>query len=220
MSILVETQPRKELGKNASRRLRAQGLIPAVLYGRDTESVPLSVDPREIIKVLRSESGRNTIFQLSVGKKKRDVLIRDYQIHPTRDSLIHTDFQTIAMDQKMNFDVPIEVVGSSIGVQGGGVLELILREISVNCLPADVPDNIQVDVSGLDINETLHISELQIDRDKIEVLNDPEIVVLLVAPPTVVPQEEPEAEIVAEAEEGAQPEVIKRGKEEEEGQEE
>ena len=216
MPILVEVQQRGELGKNACRRLRAQGKIPAVLYGPDIDSVPISVDPREIAGILRSESGRNTIFQVSLGKQTRDVMIRDFQVDPLRDSLLHTDFQTIAMDQKMTFDVPIGVVGKAVGVKEGGVLEVILREITVECLPTEVPDSIQVDVSHLEVNATIHVSELEVDREKIEIQNDPEIVVLLVAPPTVVVEEEEEEEVELEGEEGAEPEVIGKGKEDEE----
>ncbi len=219
MPILVEATQRDEMGKNACRRLRAQGRIPAVLYGPDIDSVPISVDPREIVSILRSESGRNTIFQVNVGKKTRDVMIRDFQVDPLRDSLLHTDLQTIAMDQKMTFNVPIEVMGAAKGVKEGGVLEVILREITVECLPADVPGTIQVDVSHMEVNATVHVSELNVDSEKIAIQNDPEIVVLLVAPPTVAVEEAPEVEAVAEGEEAAEPEVISKGKEgEQEGE--
>lgn len=218
MPIVVEAQQRSRLGKNACRRLRAEGMIPAVLYGPDIESQPIAVNPKEIINILRSDSGRNTILQLSLKDASRNVMIRDYQLDPIRDSLIHTDFQTIAMDKKMEFEVPVEVVGTAKGVREGGVLELILREITVECLPGDVPDSIEVDVSHLDINDPLHVSDLQVDPEKVEILNDPEVVVLLVAPPTVVHEEE---EVVEEAaEEGAEPEVIGKGKEEAKEEEE
>lgn len=219
MSILVEAQTRDEKGKNACRRLRAQGMIPAVLYGPQIDSVPISVDPREVMSILHSESGRNTIFKVSVGESTRDVMIRDYQIDPIRDRLLHTDFQAIAMDQMMTFEVPIEVIGKAQGVKDGGVLEVILREITVECLPADVPGHIRVDVTQLEVNDTLHVSELEVDREKIEIQNDPEVVVLLVAPPTIVAEAAEEEEIAEEGEEAAEPEVIGKGKEEQEGEE-
>ncbi len=211
--LTIQADQRTQLGKNANRRLRTAGKIPGVVYGHDFEPVSVTVDPKDIHRILYSESGRNTIFKLQLPDVVKDVLIRDYQLDPVKGNLLHADFQTVAMDEMMEFEVPIEVVGSSVGVRNGGILDIVLREIEVECLPADVPDNIEIDVSALEIGDMVRVEDLKIDTSKITVLSEPELVVLNVAPPAV--EEEPE-----EVEEAvAEPEVIKKGKTEE-GEEE
>jgi large subunit ribosomal protein L25 len=177
----------------------------------------ISVDPRDIHRILHSESGRNTIFKLDVAGTARDVLIRDMQLDPIRDTLVHADFQAIAMDQTMAFDVPVEPIGTAKGVKtGGGLLELVLRTIQVECLPGNVPQHITVDVNDLDIGGTVRVSQLQVDTEKVKIMNDPDLVVLSV----VLPAAEKVEEVVAPTEEAAvEPEVIKKGKAEEEAEE-
>lgn len=215
--IIVRAEPRTTLGKNANRRLRGQGRIPAVVYGRRMSPQAVTVDPREVDRILHSEAGHNTIFKLQVDGALQDVIIRDYQLDPVKDKLLHADFQAIAMDETMSFDVPVEVVGSARGVQLGGILDLVLREIEVECLPGDVPDHIRVDVSQLEIGDALRVSDLPVDTSRITVLSEPELVVLTVVPPLA---EEVEEEVPVEVEEEAEPEVIKKGKVEKEKEEE
>lgn len=213
-NTVVQATVRETLGKNENRRLRAGGRIPGVVYGRGITPMSVSVDPRDIYRILHSETGRNTIFKLEVDGNSQDVLIRDMQLDPLRDTLVHADFQAIAMDETMEFDVPVEPVGTAKGVKtGGGLLELVLRTIQVECLPGNVPQHITVDVADLDIGGTVRVSQLQVDSEKIKILNDPDLVVLSV----VLPAAEKVEEVAAPTEEATvEPEVIKKGKAEEE----
>ncbi len=214
--VVVKAQERSEFGKNASRRLRAGGSIPAVLYGHGSGNISLVVDPKKVVEILTSETGRNTIFKLEVGGRSEDVLIREYQLHPVKGTLLHVDFQRVAMDEVMEFQVPVEVVGTAPGVKAGGVLDVVLRELSVECLPRDVPDHIQVEVSKLEIGDLIRVADLQVDTSKLKILSDPQLVVLTVVPPRV----EEETVAAAAAEAPAEPEVIRRGKAEAEEEEE
>lgn len=210
--FIVEAEERAELGKNANRRLRVAGKIPGVLYGADTENVNVAVDPKHLLAVLSSESGRNTLFSLKVKNKKTDVMIRDFQLHPIRNDLIHVDFLKVAMDQMMEFEVPVEPVGTPVGVKTqGGLLDQVLRAIELECLPGDVPDHIKVDVADLEIGDVVRVSDIKVDTSKIVIKSDPELVVVTVQAPRVV-EEAGEGEL---EEEMAEPEVIKKGKAEE-----
>ena len=178
----------------------------------------MSVETREIDQILHSETGHNTIFKLKLGDESRDVLIKDYQLDPVKGVLIHADLQTVSMDQKMAFDVPVQIEGTAEGVKMGGILDLVTREIHVECLPSDVPDHIHIEVTDLNIGDALRVENLTMATDKVSILSDPELVVLVIVPPAV--EEEEVAEEAAEEIEGAEPEVIKKGKaEEEEGAE-
>ena len=211
--VIVKAESRTEFGKNATRRLRVEGKIPGVLYGRGVESISVAVDPADVIQILNSDSGRNTIFELVTDSSRNDVLIKDLQVDPVKGSLVHADFLCIAKDRVMEFQIPVEPIGIPEGVQThGGMLEVVLREISVECLPGDVPDQVQVDVTDLDIGAAIRVSELAIDTNKVKLLSDPELTVLTVVPPRV--EEEPE--VLVEEEEALEPEVIKKGKGEEE----
>ena len=213
--FVVEAEVRDTFGKNASRRLRMQGRIPGVVYGQGLETIPLSVDSRDVYRILHSESGQNTIFKLSVDGDSREVLVKDYQLEPVSGVMVHADFQAVVMDRTMVFEVPVEAVGTPLGVTEGGVLDLVLREVRVECLPRDVPDRIHVDVADLEIGDSIRVERLQLDTSKVTLISEPELVVLTVVPPHV----EKEAEVVAEEEPVEEPEVIKKGKpEEEEGE--
>ena len=212
-SITVQAEERQEVGKGPNRRLRTQGKIPAVLYGQGLETLSVSVQLREVDQILCSETGHNTIFKLQVGSNSTDVLIRDYQLDPVKGTLLHADFQVVALDKKMTFAVPVQIVGTASGVTAGGVLDIVLREIELECLPSDVPDHIPVDVTELEIGDSVRVEALQIDLSKISVLSDPALVILSVVPPHV--EEEPE--VIPEEEELEEPELIKKGKAEEEG---
>ncbi|HUV14615.1 MAG TPA: 50S ribosomal protein L25 [Acidobacteriota bacterium] len=210
--VIVKAEERKEFGKNPSRRLRVEGKIPGVVYGRGLECVSVVVDSADVFQILSSDSGRNTIFELETDSGRKDVLIKDLQVDPVKESLLHVDFLCIAKDQVMEFQIPVETIGEAEGVKThGGILEVVLREISVECLPGDVPDQIRVDITNVDVGGAIRVSELEIISSKIKVLSDPEFVVLTVLPPRV--EEEPE--VVVEEEEALEPEVIKKGKGEE-----
>ncbi len=204
--IQVKAEERTELGKNSSRRLRRAGKIPIVVYDRGLDSISLTVDPRDLIHVLKSEHGQNTIFKVSYGKSTQDVLIRDIQLDPVRGTLMHADLQKVAMDQIMTFGVPVELTGESPGIELGGQLEFVSREVEVECLPGDVPESLVVDISQLEIGDNLRVADLQVDPSKITVLTDAGVVLLAVVPP-VAEEEEEEEEIEID-----EPEVIQKGK--------
>ncbi len=212
----VQAEERQKTGKGANRRLRMQGRLPAVVYGQGLETLSVSVNAQDVDLILHSEAGHNTIFQLQVSGKLTDVLIKDYQLDPVKGSLLHADFQAVALDQKMTFAVPVQVVGTAQGVIAGGVLDQVLREIEVECLPTEVPDHIPLDVTELEIGDSVRVEALQIDSPKISLLSAPDLVILSVVPPHV----EEEVEEIVEEEELEEPELIKKGKAEEEEKEE
>lgn len=216
--ITVNAEERTALGKNANYRLRVTGRIPAVVYGQGIESLSISLDPRDLDRILHSETGHNTIFKLKMGADSKAVLIKDYQLDPVKGHLIHADLQAVIMDRMMVFEVPVQPVGNSKGVKAGGILDIVIREIELECLPGDVPDHIRVDVSELDIGDSIRVKGLPIDTAKVKVLSEPELVVLTVVAPHVEAEPE-EAAAAAAPEEMAEPELIKRGKEEEEEEE-
>lgn len=215
--IVLAAEPRNEFGKNANRRLRARQRIPGVVYGHGMENWNVSIDGKEVIKILHSEAGHNTIFKIQMGSHVADVLVRDYQLDPVRGSLLHADFQKVAMDEAMVFEVPVETEGVAEGVRlNGGFMDFVLREIEVECLPGDVPDNLRVDVSKLQIGDAIRVQELTVDSSRITVLSEPDLVVLTIVPPHVEEEEEPGAELLEE--EGLEPELIRKGRPEEEGE--
>ena len=217
-ALTVEAEPREDFGKNAARRTRAAGRIPGVVYGAGGPVIPISVDPVGIREILHSESGHNAIFTLQVrGKAPARAMIRDWQSDPVRGGLLHVDLVRIALDAKLRLKVAIHVTGEPQGVKvQGGIFEFMLREVEVECLPDDIPDVITVDVSPLTIGQNLRVSELPIGP-KVKVLTDPNRVVAHVVILKV--EEEKPAEVVAEVA-PAEPEVIRKGKAEEEGAEE
>jgi large subunit ribosomal protein L25 len=192
--------------KGFARRVRMQGLIPAVVYGAGQPSVAVTVDPKVITKVLYSDSGHNTIFDLAIeGGASGKGMIVDWQNEPIKGHLLHVDIKRIAMDKAMRVSVPVHLTGTSIGVKThGGILGQVLHEVEIECLPADIPGHIDVDVSGLDIHGTIHISDLP-HSNSIKFLGEE---TALVAHVTVM-KEEAAAEVVAAP---AEPEVAKKGK--------
>ncbi len=211
--ITVQAEERQEVGKGPNRRLSTQGKIPAVLYGQGLETLSVSVNTGDVDQILCSETGHNTIFKLQVGSNSTDVLIRDFQLDPVKGTLLHADFQVVALDKKMTFAVPVQTMGTASGVTAGGTLDIVLREIELECFPSDVPDHIPVDVTELEIGDSVRVEALQIDLSKISVLSSPDLVILSIVPPQV--EEEPEV-IEEEEEELEEPELIKKGKAEEE----
>jgi large subunit ribosomal protein L25 len=210
----LEAQPRNAGNKNEARRVRRGGKIPAVVYGAGQDSLPVAVDPRQVKRILNSETGHNTIFDLALdGGTKTKAMIVDWQYEPIKGNLLHIDLKRIAMDKKLAVMVPIELIGEPAGVkQQGGILEQMLREVEVECLPADIPSHIDVDVSELVFGKVLRVADLP-HSDKLKFLTDENQPVAHV---TTVKEEvvaTPEA-VAAEAAAPSEPEVIKKGKQE------
>jgi large subunit ribosomal protein L25 len=218
-SFTIEAESREEFGKNAARRMRRSGRIPAVVYGGGAPAAPLLVNPNEILKILQSHSGQNALFSLEIkGKAPVRVMIRDWQSEPVKGTLLHVDMVRIARDEKLRVNVSIHVKGEPKGVKvQGGIFEFITREVEVECLPDDIPDEIILDVTELTLGKNLRVSDLPVG-EKVKTLTDPHQVVAHVV--ALRAEEEKPAEIV-EAAAPAEPEVIKKGKAEtEEGEEE
>jgi len=209
----LEAQPRTPGNKNDARRVRHGGKIPAVVYGAGQESVSVAVDPRQVSRILHSETGHNTIFDLTLDGAKTKAMIVDWQYEPLKGKLLHIDVKRIAMDKKLAVMVPIVLKGEAVGVkQQGGILEQMLREVEVECLPQDIPSHIDVDVTELVFGKVLRVSDLP-HNQKVKFLTDENQPVAHV---TSVKEEEaptPEA-AAAEAAAPAEPEVIKKGKQE------
>jgi len=219
-TFTVEGKVRAERGKNAARRTRLTGMVPAVLYGGRKDSVALSVNAKQVAKILRSETGHNTIFTVRVedGTEEK-AMMKDWQVDPLKGSLLHVDMLRIAMDVRMRVSVPVHTFGEPQGVKlQGGIFEMVTREVEVECLPADIPEEFKVDVSGLMIGNQLRAGNIQLDPDKIKLVTDPVQVIAHVV--TLKKEEEPAPEAaVAAGTAPAEPEVIKKGKKEEEGEE-
>ena len=204
---VVATPREGKFNKNAARRVRVSGKIPAVVYGAGQEAVAVAVDPRVITKILHSDSGHNTIFDLDVtGAALVKAMIVDWQHEPIKGALLHIDLKRIAMDKAMRVSVPIQLTGTPLGVRSqGGILEHVMREVEIECLPTDIPSHLDVDVSGLELHGVIHVSDLP-HSGSIKFLGDEGATVAHVT--TIREVAEPEVAAVAVAE----PEVAKKGK--------
>jgi len=220
-TFTVEGKVREERGKNAARRTRVTGMVPAVLYGGRKDSISLSVNAKQVGKILRSESGHNTIFTVQVvGGAEERAMVKDWQVDPVSGSLLHVDLLRIAMDVRMRVRVPVHTFGEPEGVKlQGGIFEMVTREVELECLPGDIPEEFKVDVSGLTIGKQLRAADLPIDPAKIKLLTDPQRVLAHVVTLKAEVEVAPEAAAVAAETAPAEPEVIKKGKKEtEEGE--
>jgi len=212
MAIVVKSERRDAFGKNASRRIRVQGRIPAVLYGEGTENIPLVLDKKDIFQIMRTESRENTIFRLAVGSDERDAMIKALQVDPTTDELIHADLIQIAMDKLIRVSVPIVPVGEAIGVKSeGGFVDIVTRQVEIECLPKNIPEHIEIDIAGLHINQSFK-AENMAPPAGVRVLSEPGTVLVLIAMPH---KEEVAAEVKPEEGEAAaaepkEPELIKK----------
>src|ERR1700722_214790 len=217
--IVIEASSRETRGKNEARRLRLTGKGPAVLYGGKGEALTLSVNAKQVNAILRSESGHNTLFQVDLGGKHEPAILKDWLTDPVSGKLLHVDLLRVAMDVRMRVQVPVHTFGDPAGVkQQGGVFEMVTREVEIECLPGDIPTEFKVDVSALMLNQALRARDLQIDTTKLKLLTEPEQVLAHVV--TLKVEEEKPAEVAAtEAATPAEPEVIKKGKKEVEGEE-
>src|SRR5690349_24582249 len=211
----VQARLRSGRGKNDARRARRDGMVPITVYGGGAETVAAVAPLRELAAILRSESGRNTIFTIEVdGVGESEVMFHDRQIDPVKGRLIHADLTRLVKGQKIEVTVPLHLVGEPVGVkEKQGVLEQIIREIDVRCEPREIPDAIDVDVSNLDVHDTLHVSDIKV-AEGVEILTDAELVIATVG---LVKEEAAQAP-AAEGEEPAEPELIGKGKKDEEGE--
>jgi large subunit ribosomal protein L25 len=219
-TFTVEGKIRESRGKGPARQMRLTGMVPATMYGGKKDAVSLAVNAKQVAKILRSESGHNTIFSVKVeGGAEEKAMVKDWQVDPIKGALLHVDLLRIAMDVRMRVRVPVHTFGEPQGVKmQGGVFETVTREVEVECLPGDIPEEFRVDVSDYLIGRQLRAIDLPIDASKVKLLTDPTRVLAHVV---VLKKEEepaPEAAVAAEAA-PAEPEVIKKGKKEEEGEE-
>ena len=213
--ITVKAELRGDRGKNDARRLRSRGLVPLTIYGGEGGAVSAAAPLAQLAAILRSESGHNTIFTLDVeGAGASEVMFHDRQLDPVRGRLVHADLRRLVLGQKIEVTVNIVLDGEPVGVtegEDGSVLEQLLREVQIRCSPRDIPDAIHADVAGLGVHEVMHVADLKVGDD-IEIVTDPETAIATVA----VVREEPVEEPVVD-ESASEPEVMAKGKKEDEG---
>ena len=212
----VQARLREGRGKNDARRARRDGMVPITVYGGGAETLAAVAPARDLAAILRTEAGRNTIFTIDVeGVGTSEVMFHDRQIDPVKGRLIHADLTRLVKGQKIEVTVPLHLVGEPFGVkEKQGVLEQIIREIEIRCEPRQIPDSLDVDVSNLDVHDLLHVSDITVGEG-VEILTDGEQVIATVG----IVKEEVAPVVPAEGEEPAEPEVIGKGKKEEEGEE-
>ncbi len=211
----LEVNKRENSGKQACRKIRKSGFVPAVVYGLDEEPLPVEVAFGDIESARRS-GGEHAVIDLKVKSGEEEektvpVIVRDEQFHPIRGELLHLDFYRVSLTKEITSEVPLETYGEPAGFQFGGILEHSLRDLEVKCLPDRLPEKIELDVSALNIGDSLHVSDITA-LEGVEILNEDDMMVVSLIPPRM----EEEAEVEEEAEEGAEPEVITEKKEEEE----
>jgi len=219
MTMTVKAEARESVGKNAARRIRSEGRVPAILYGPKTKNIPLVLSKQDIFSILKSERGENTIFKVAFDSKKKNVMIKDYQLDVISDELLHVDLIEIAMREVIEVTVQIVLTGEAVGVKSeGGFVDFQNREVEIKCLPKDIPDQIKVDISDLHLNQSIKIEDLE-PPENVEFITDPKTVIAHVILPEEeeIEEEEIEEELIAEGEE---PEVIGEEKEEAEEEEE
>ncbi len=226
MDAILEATARDSFGKNEARRTRREGLVPAVLYGTsggaNKEATAIAVNPKALLKILHSESGANTLISLKLaGSADARVLVREYQLDPVTHQLLHADFYRVAMDRAIRVMIPVVVRGEPAGVkQQGGILEFVRREIEIECLPGDIPEHVEVDVSELMLHQGIRVRDLAV-QPKWKPVSDADMMLVHV----IMPKAEevvaaPVAEVGAAPAVPAEPEVIKKGKKEEDKVEE
>src|SRR5262249_7927838 len=218
--ITINAASRDGFGKGPTRRLRAHGMIPAAVYGEGEQALAVAVNAKEIAGILRSDTGHNTIFKLALpgdGGEPPTVMIKDWQVDPVKGRLLHADLMRLSMTTATQVEVAVEAIGEPAGVKlQGGILDLHLREVEIECLPGDIPERLQVDVSHLMIGDHVLVSDLVYDREKITILKDQNQIVAGVLAPRMIEEEVKPAPEGEEAPATAEPEVIKKGKAEEE----
>ena len=219
--FVIKGEIRKELGKNACRKLRREGKLPGILYGNNMENIPIIVDKKDIQRILKSEIGENTIFKITLDSQTYDVIIKDLQRDPVYYEPLHVDLYRVAMDKPIEVTIAIALKGEAVGVKSeGGFLDFVTREIDIRCLPKNIPEYIEVDISNLHVNQALKVEDIKVPEG-IEILENPEVVIVHVFPPEEEEkvEEEEEKEETLFAEEPEQPEIIGKEKPSEEEEE-
>jgi large subunit ribosomal protein L25 len=217
MEATLQAEKRDGRGKNEARRLRASGRIPAVLYGAEKgKAVEIAVDPKNLLRILHSESGVNSLIGLQLDGGNTRVMVKEYQLDPIGHKLLHADFYQVAMDRTITVTVPFVLRGEAKGVkQQGGIVDFVNREIEVECLPGDIPEHIDIDVSELLLHEGIRVRDIQPQGGKWTPVSDPDMMIVHVV--ALKAEEEPApAEVAAAPVAPAEPEVIKKGKTEKE----
>ena len=219
MSLVIKAEKRENFGKNASRVVRRAGRVPAILYGPGLDNVALTLDKKDMFSILKSETGENTLFVVSFDSEKKDAMIKELQINPVSDELLHVDLIQIVMDKRIRVAVPIVLIGEAVGVKTeGGFVDFSSREIEIECLPKDIPEKIEVDIGELHLHQSIKVENISAPEG-IAITSDSEMVIVLIQAPAK--EEEPEVEEEEEEEvmaEGEEPEVIKKDKVEEEAE--
>ncbi len=214
---VLTAEIREGVGKEKAKKLRSKGLVPAIFYGPKSQTIPLVIHSKELAKALQTEAGENVLIDLDIRKgdqsDRKVVMLKDIQIDPLQMVTLHTDFYEVTMDQMVIVEVPVHLVGKPEGTKMGGILEQVRRAIQIQCLPADIPKSIDVDVSPLMIGDSIHVQDIQ--AEKVKIISDTNFTIATVVPPVV---EEKVAEAVApEVAEGAEvKEEEGKGKEKEE----
>lgn len=215
MALSIKCERREHFGKNAVRRLRKEEMIPAILYGNKKENVPLSLHKKDVFKILKTESAENTIFKLDFEAGRKDVMFKELQWDPVSDEILHADLIQIAMDKVIEISVPVITAGEAVGVKTeGGFLDFMTREVEIECLPKNIPDHLEIDISELHIGQSLKVEDIKLP-DGVSLVSEPDVILVNIEAPHK--EEEPvaaeEEEIIGEEEE---PELIKKEKEGEE----
>jgi large subunit ribosomal protein L25 len=210
----LNATPRAEVGKGSARKLRANQRIPGVVYGHHREATALTLDARELDKLLGSISPGTTVVELHLGGRMSKTLIREIQRHPFKRQVLHIDFQELVAGEKITVKVPIVFAGTAAGVKDGGTVEEVTRELEVEVDPANIPSHFEIDISALGINDSVHVSDIKVPEG-VKILDDLEATVAVVAPPRIVEEPPPPAEGAVEA--AVEPELIRKPKDEEEG---
>ena len=209
--LKIDVQKREKTGKGANRRARSGGLIPAVVYGGGKESVSIEIDRKSMLDLMKKAGSENPIYRLKLGDNERHAMIREVQTHPISHQVVHIDFQRVMMDQKIHVKVPVELVGTSYGVKTqGAVLDFVTREIEVECLPGDIPGHVELDVTELHANQHAEARDVKLPEG-VTLYDSPDKVIVSVAHARV---EDTGAE--GEATDRDEPEVVKKGKTDEE----
>jgi len=216
MSLVIATEKRDAFGKNASYRIRQTGRIPAILYGEGKDSTALVLSKKDVIQIIKSDLGLNSLFKISFGSEERDVMIKDVQIDAITDEVLHADLIQIDMTKSIRVAVPVELVGEAVGVKTeGGFIDFMTRELTIECLPSLIPEHFAVDVTSLHLHQSIKAGDVAMPEG-IKLINEPGVVIALVQMPA-----EEKAEVAAVVEEGveaapAEPEVIKKERAEKE----
>lgn len=220
--VILEAKVRQEKGTHLARRLRKSGVIPAVLYGAKEETMSLAIVERVFQKVIHGATGENVVLNLKIGDEKqgnKTAIVKEIQRDPVSQRIIHVDLKAISLKEKIKVNVPIQTLGEAPGIKEGGILEYFLRELEIECLPRNIPEHIMVDISTLGINGSVHVRDLVLPDKDIRIITPEDRMLVSIVPPTVLEEKAPAAEPVETEAAPVEPEVIKKGKKEEEGAE-